>query len=98
MSGSVKLRLVTFGEVMIRLAPEDFLRVRQVIPGRLESSALGWPADLVEAHLAGGILEHLDRGKGDPKIVDTELLERWIPASRGHRGRDQKEENHRRHG
>ena len=32
------MRLVTFGEVMIRLAPEDFLRVRQVIPGRLEST------------------------------------------------------------
>lgn len=32
------MRLVTFGEVMIRLAPEDFLRVRQVIPGRLEAT------------------------------------------------------------
>jgi 2-dehydro-3-deoxygluconokinase len=32
------LRLITFGEVMIRLAPEDFLRMRQVVPGRLEST------------------------------------------------------------
>ncbi|MHC4877080.1 MAG: PfkB family carbohydrate kinase [Planctomycetota bacterium] len=32
------MRLVTFGEVMLRLAPEEFLRVRQVIPGRLEST------------------------------------------------------------
>ena len=32
------MRVVTFGEVMIRLAPEEFLRLRQVIPGRLEST------------------------------------------------------------
>ena len=32
------MRLITFGEVMIRLAPEDFLRMRQVVPGRLEST------------------------------------------------------------
>lgn len=32
------MRVVTFGEVMIRLAPPEFLRVRQVIPGALEST------------------------------------------------------------
>jgi len=32
------VRVVTFGEVMLRLAPEDFLRLRQVIPGRLEAT------------------------------------------------------------
>ncbi|MFQ5734725.1 MAG: PfkB family carbohydrate kinase [Planctomycetaceae bacterium] len=32
------MRVVTFGEVMIRLAPEEFLRVRQVVPGRLEAT------------------------------------------------------------
>lgn len=32
------MRVVTFGEVMIRLAPEEFLRLGQVIPGRLEST------------------------------------------------------------
>lgn len=32
------MRVVTFGEVMLRLAPEDFLRLRQVIPGRLEAT------------------------------------------------------------
>ncbi|MBM80210.1 MAG: carbohydrate kinase [Planctomycetaceae bacterium] len=32
------MKLVTFGEVMLRLAPEDFLRLRQVVPGRLEST------------------------------------------------------------
>lgn len=32
------MRVVTFGEVMLRLAPEEFLRVRQVLPGRLEAT------------------------------------------------------------
>lgn len=32
------MRVVTFGEVMIRLAPEEFLRLRQVLPGRLEAT------------------------------------------------------------
>ncbi len=32
------MRVVTFGEVMIRLAPGEFLRVRQVLPGQLEAT------------------------------------------------------------
>jgi len=32
------MRIVTFGEVMLRLAPEDSLRLRQVMPGRLEAT------------------------------------------------------------
>lgn len=32
------MRIVTFGEVMLRLASEDFLRLRQAIPGRLEAT------------------------------------------------------------
>ncbi|MGE5191175.1 MAG: PfkB family carbohydrate kinase [Deltaproteobacteria bacterium] len=32
------MRLVTFGEVMVRLAPEEFLRLAQVLPGRLEAT------------------------------------------------------------
>ncbi|HUG19181.1 MAG TPA: sugar kinase [Planctomycetaceae bacterium] len=32
------MRVVTFGEVMLRLCPEEFLRLRQAIPGRLEST------------------------------------------------------------
>jgi 2-dehydro-3-deoxygluconokinase len=32
------MRLVTFGEVMLRLAPEEFLRVAQVLPGRVEGT------------------------------------------------------------
>ena len=30
------MRVVTFGEVMLRMAPEEFLRLRQALPGRLE--------------------------------------------------------------
>lgn len=33
-----KMRVLTFGEVMIRLAPADHLRLRQVLPGRLEAT------------------------------------------------------------
>ncbi|QDU81928.1 2-dehydro-3-deoxygluconokinase [Polystyrenella longa] len=32
------MRIVTFGEVMLRLASEDFLRMRQSIPGRLDAT------------------------------------------------------------
>jgi len=32
------MRVVTFGEVMLRLCPEENLRVRQVLPGRLEAT------------------------------------------------------------
>lgn len=32
------MRVVTFGEVMLRLCPEEFLRLTQVIPGRLEAT------------------------------------------------------------
>lgn len=32
------MRVVTFGEVMLRLCPEENLRVRQVMPGRLEAT------------------------------------------------------------
>ncbi len=30
------MHVVTFGEVMLRMAPEEFLRIPQVVPGRLE--------------------------------------------------------------
>lgn len=32
------MRVVTFGEVMLRLAPVEFMRLKQVMPGRLEST------------------------------------------------------------
>ena len=32
------MRVVTFGEVMLRLAPQEYLRLRQVLPGRFEAT------------------------------------------------------------
>ena len=30
------MRVVTFGEVMLRMCPPEYLRLRQVLPGNLE--------------------------------------------------------------
>lgn len=49
------MRVVTFGEVMLRLAPEGFLRLRQVIPGRLESTFGGGELNVaVSVAMQGG--------------------------------------------
>src|SRR6266446_6552143 len=49
------MRLVTFGEVMIRLAPEEFLRIAQVLPGRLEATFGGGEVNVaVSIALQGG--------------------------------------------
>src|SRR5438067_9568194 len=49
------MRLVTFGEVMLRLAPEEFLRVAQVLPGRLEATFGGGEVNVaVSVALQGG--------------------------------------------
>ncbi len=37
--------LLTFGEIMLRLCPENFLRLRQAMPGRLEASFAGAEAN-----------------------------------------------------
>src|SRR5579864_3197092 len=44
------MRLVTFGEVMLRLAPEEFMRLSQVLPGRLEATFGGG-----EVNVAGSV-------------------------------------------
>lgn len=52
---SVFMRVVTFGEVMIRLAPEEFLRITQVLPGRLEATFGGGEVNVaVSVALQGG--------------------------------------------
>jgi 2-dehydro-3-deoxygluconokinase len=49
------MRLVTFGEVMMRLAPEEFLRLAQVLPGRLEATFGGGEVNVaVSVALQGG--------------------------------------------
>ncbi|HSV55719.1 MAG TPA: sugar kinase [Magnetospirillaceae bacterium] len=44
-------KIVTFGEIMLRLKTEDFLRFRQALPGRLEATFAGAEAN-VAASLA----------------------------------------------
>lgn len=49
------MRVVTLGEVMLRLAPEEFLRLAQVIPGRLEATFGGGEVNVaVSVALQGG--------------------------------------------
>ena len=49
------MRIVTFGEVMLRLCPEEFQRVRQSIPGRLEATFGGGELNVaVSVALQGG--------------------------------------------
>jgi 2-dehydro-3-deoxygluconokinase len=49
-------RLVTFGEVMLRLAPEEFLRITQAVPGRLEATFGGGEVNVaVSVAQQGGV-------------------------------------------
>ncbi len=49
------MRVVTFGEVMLRLAPEEFLRLAQAVPGRLEATFGGGEVNVaVSIALQGG--------------------------------------------
>jgi 2-dehydro-3-deoxygluconokinase len=54
------LNLVTFGEVMLRLCPEEFLRLSQAIPGRLEATFGGGELNVaVSVALQGGQASYL---------------------------------------
>ena len=46
----MKTKIVCFGEIMGRFAPEGFLRLRQAMPGRLEFTFAG-----AEANVAASI-------------------------------------------
>lgn len=48
------MRVVTFGEVMLRLAPEDFLRLAQSIPGKLEATFGGGEVNVAVSVAAQG--------------------------------------------
>jgi 2-dehydro-3-deoxygluconokinase len=49
------MKVVTFGEIMARLAPEGFLRFRQVMPGKLNVTFAGAEANVaVSIELLGG--------------------------------------------
>lgn len=69
------MRVVTFGEVMLRLAPEDFLRVRQVIPGRLEATFGGGELNVaVSIAFQGGKAAYLTAVPDNP-ITDCLVQE-----------------------
>ena len=69
------MRVVTFGEVMLRLAPEDFLRLRQVIPGRLEATFGGGELNVaVSVACQGGESAFLTASPDNP-ITDSLVQE-----------------------
>lgn len=87
------MRVVTFGEVMLRLAPEEFLRLRQVLPGRLEMTFGGGELNVaVSVAMQGGesafltplpdnvLTDALEQELGKLK-VDAGLIQR-VPEGR----------------
>lgn len=65
------MQVVTFGEVMLRLAPEEFLRLRQVIPGRLEATFGGGELNVaVSVAFQGGQSRYLTALPANP-ITDA---------------------------
>ncbi len=69
------MRVVTFGEVMLRLAPEEFLRVRQVIPGRLEATFGGGELNVaISVAFQGGSSAFLTASPDNP-ITDCLIQE-----------------------
>jgi len=71
----IEMRVVTFGEVMLRLAPEEFLRVRQVIPGRLETTFGGGELNVaVSVAFQGGQSAFLTSSPDNP-ITDCLVQE-----------------------
>jgi len=69
------MRIVTFGEVMLRLAPENNLRLRQVIPGRLEATFGGGELNVaVSIAYQGGESAFLTASPDNP-ITDSLVQE-----------------------
>ncbi len=89
------LKLVTFGEVMLRLCPEEFLRLSQVIPGRLEATFGGGELNVaVSVALQGGQASYLtalpDNAITDCLVqearklgVGTDLIRRAFEKAKG---------------
>tara|TARA_R110002072_G_scaffold302978_1_gene490656 strand:+ start:78070 stop:79161 length:1092 start_codon:yes stop_codon:yes gene_type:complete len=69
------MRIVTFGEVMLRLAPEDSMRLRQVMPGRLEATFGGGELNVaVSLAYQGGESSFLTASPDNP-ITDALVQE-----------------------
>jgi len=65
------MQVVTFGEVMLRLAPEEFMRLRQVLPGRLEATFGGGELNVaVSVAFQGGRSAYLTASPDNP-ITDA---------------------------
>lgn len=65
------MRVVTFGEVMLRLAPAEFLRLRQVIPGSLDATFGGGELNVaVSVAFQGGHSAFLTASPDNP-ITDA---------------------------
>ncbi len=88
-------RLVTFGEVMLRLCPEECLRLTQVIPGRLEATFGGGELNVAVSVAAQGGTASFLTALPDNSITDcleqdlrklrvgTELIRRVKPGRFG---------------
>ncbi|MGE3315959.1 MAG: PfkB family carbohydrate kinase [Planctomycetaceae bacterium] len=72
------MRFVTFGEVMLRLAPEDFLRIGQAIPGKLEATFGGG-----ELNVAVSIARQGGRAAYMTAVPDNPISEALIQQVRG---------------
>lgn len=73
------MRVVTFGEVMLRMMPEHLLRLQQVIPGRLEVTFGG-----AEANVAVSIARQGGRAAFATSLPDNVLTDACMQELRRH--------------
>lgn len=69
------MRVVTFGEVMLRLSPEDHLRVRQAVPGKLEATFGGGELNVAVSIAVQGGQSAFLTALPDNAITDSFLQE-----------------------
>lgn len=82
------MRVVTFGEVMLRLAPQNHLRVRQSIPGSLESTFGGGELNVAVSIAFQGGTSAFVTASPDNSITDCliqEMGKTGVDASLIHR-------------
>lgn len=72
------MRVVTFGEVMLRLCPEEFLRLAQVLPGRLEATFGGG-----EVNVAVSIAQQGGASAYATALPDNPLTDAFVQQIRG---------------
>jgi 2-dehydro-3-deoxygluconokinase len=72
------MRIVTFGEVMLRFCPEDFLRLSQALPGRLEATFGGG-----EVNVAVSIAQQGGDAAFATLLPDNPLTDAFVQQIRG---------------